>query len=548
MKDFKVLQLLDKFQWWFEKIGVDYHIMRRILQIKLIMDGRRVPTIIGNSAKKKTHEVKDDNNFLKSLWIYAFIGLFTAFIVMVGKNFIFQMSLFFGMAMFMIMTTLISDFSSVLLDIRDKNVIFSKPINSKTLSMAKAIHILIYMTFITFSFSGPALMGSLIKFGPLFFIVFLFEIILMDLFIVVLTALLYLLILKFFDGEKLKDIINYVQIGLTITITIGYQFIGRLFSFTELNAVFVPKWWQYLIVPMWFGAPFQVIMNGDHNIAFIMFSLLALIVPIISIIAYIKLIPSFERNLQKLNDNSAPVVKKDSNNFMKKALNIICPSSEERIFYRFTTNMLKNERDFKLKVYPSLGFAMVFPFIFMFNSLRYDGFQGIASSKMYLNIYFCAIFIPTIVIMMKFSGKYKGSWIYKVVPMKNGAPIFKGTMKAFIVKLIVPLFVVQGLIFTLIFGLRLIPDLIVVFLTILLYMVLCFKVLKKTLPFSQPFEAAQQGDGLVVIPLMILIGVFAAIHYGSTLIPTGKYIYMLVLIIANAIVWKKAFNISLESF
>lgn len=41
---------------------------------------------------------------------------------------------------------------------------------------------------------------------------------------IVITALIYLFILRFFNGEKVKDIINFVQIALTIVMTIGYQF------------------------------------------------------------------------------------------------------------------------------------------------------------------------------------------------------------------------------------------------------------------------------------------------------------------------------------
>ncbi|MGY0373707.1 hypothetical protein [Clostridium sp. JNZ J1-5] len=546
MKDFKALRFLDRFRSFFEKLGVDYHIMRKILQVKLIMDGRRVPTIISDSSKKKNNkENKDENNFMKSLWFYGLLGIIMIPFVIMGKNYIFQMSLAFGILMFMVMTSLISDFSSVLLDIRDKNIIFSKPVDNKTLSMAKIIHVLIYMLSITIAISGPALIASLVKRGVLFFIVFLLEIILMDLFIVVLTALLYLLILKFFDGEKLKDIINYVQISLSIVITVGYQLLGRLFNLVDLNIVFSPKWWQYFIVPIWFGAPFELILKGNKSIYFIVFSILAVLVPILSIVIYVKLIPTFERNLQKLNNNSEKV-KKENKRFFHGISNVVCSSKEERVFFKFASDMVKNERDFKLKVYPSLGFALIFPFIFIFNELRDRGLDSIGASKMYLNIYFCALLLPTVVMMMKYSGKYKGAWIYKTAPVKNITSIFKGTLKAFIIRLLLPIYIIESIIFTALFGVRIFPDLIVVFLNILFFIVICFKFLKKALPFSESYEAAQQSEGLVIIPLMILLGALAGIHYLATLFVYGIYLYMVIMVIANVTIWRKAFNISWE--
>ncbi|AKA68358.1 hypothetical protein [Clostridium scatologenes] len=542
MKDFKVLKFLDRFEGFFEKIGVDYCIMRKILQVKFIMDGRRVPTAIGNSSKKKS---KDENNFIKSLWVYGLIGIIIIPLVCFGKNFMFQMSFVFGILMFMIMTSLISDFSSVLLDIRDKNIIGSKPVNSKTLSMAKTIHVLIYMFFITIFISGLALITSLITNGILFFIIFLFEIILMDLFIVVITALLYLFILKFFDGEKLKDMINYIQIILSITIAVGYQLIGRLFNFVNLNVIFTPKWWQYFIVPMWFGAPFEMLLHRNYNIYFIIFSVLVIVVPMISIIVYIKLIPVFERNLQKLNDNSKKA-KGENKKFLNILSKIVCTNKQERIFFRFASDMMKNEREFKLKVYPSLGFSLIFPFIFMLNDLKYKGWSGIASSKMYLNIYFCAILLPTAVMMIKYSGKYKGAWIYKIIPNKDVSSIFKGTLKAFIVRLLLPVYSIEAVIFMAIFGVKIFPDLILVFLNIMLFTVMCFKVTKKALPFSEEFGVSQGSEGLIVIPLMIILGVLALIHYNYTSVHYGVYVFSVIMLVVNIVLWKKAFNIDLE--
>ncbi|HEY5582867.1 MAG TPA: hypothetical protein VIK78_00015 [Ruminiclostridium sp.] len=543
MKDFIVLKFLDRFKRIFEKLGVDYAVMRRILQVKLIMDSRRVPTIMKNSSSKNTGMEDKKSSFNMSLLMYGLIGLMLVSLVLIGSNFIYQMSFVFGILIFMLMTSLISDFSSVLLDIRDKNIIFSKPVKSITLSMAKAIHILIYMFTITFSLTGIALIASLVKYGIIFFIMFLAEIILVDLFIVVLTALLYLFILRFFDGEKLKDIINYVQIILSITIAIGYQLLARLFSFVNLNMVFTPKWWQYFIVPLWFGAPFELIIHRNYKFTFLLLSILGVIVPIISIVVYLKLIPFFEENLQKLNNNSEQ--KKENKRFVNVISSIVCRTKSENAFFRFSCAMMKSEREFKLKVYPSLGFSLIFPFIFLFSDITGKGFTGIASSKMYLTIYFCALMLPTVIMMMKYSGNYKGAWIYKVAPIKDTSDIYKGVFKAFIVKLVAPVFTLESLIFIVIFGIRIVPDLILVFLNMTLYIVICFRAFRKALPFSEAFGTAQQSEGLIIIPIMFLLGGLALLHFIATLFTFGVLIYIIIALLVNAVAWKKAFNIIL---
>ena len=66
-------------------------------------------------------------------------------------------------------------------------------------------------------------------------------------------------------------------------------------------------------------------------------------------------------------------------------------SHEERVFYRFAKLMLTNERDFKLRVYPALGFSIVIPFIFIMtglDGLNRESFASIRDGNSYLTIYF----------------------------------------------------------------------------------------------------------------------------------------------------------------
>ncbi|MCF6466055.1 hypothetical protein [Clostridium sp. Cult2] len=543
MKDFRILKVLDRFKGLFERLGIDYYIMRRILQVKLTLDGRRTPTTMINSSKKKKDE---DNSFIKSLWIYILLGIIFIPLVIAGENYLFQMSLVFGIIMFMMVITLISDFSSVLLDLKDKDIILSKPIDGRTLSAAKTIHIMIYMFFITFSFIGPGLIAGLVKHGFLFFIIFFIEIIFMDLFIVVLTALLYLLILKIFDGEKLKDIINYFQIALTITVTIGYQLVGRLFNINVfLNQEFTPKPWHYIIPPIWFGGPFELILKKNLDSYIIIFSTLAFIIPIISMIIYNKLTPTFEHNLQKLNDSSG-TSKPRNKGFNKMLSELVCRTKEEATFFRFATNMMKKERNFKLRVYPSLGFSLIFPFIFLLAGLKEAGLEGITSSKAYFSIYFIGFLVPNIVSTIGFSGNYKGAWVYKIAPFNETKTIFKGTIKASLISLILPLYIFISTIYMIIFRGKIFIDLVVLLLALLLFIIICFNLTTKRLPFSEPFEEVNKGEGIMAIFYVLILGLLAGAHYIATMFKYGMLIYILALILINIFAWRKGFNVELE--
>lgn len=474
-------------------------------------------------------------------WIYLLLGLMLILFVVQDGNYMYSMSINFGILMFMISTTLISDFSSVMLDLRDKNILFSKPVDRRTLNMAKSLHIFIYLLILTLTITGPSLIVSLFKQGPAFFFIYAAGIILMDFLILVFTALVYLLILRIFDGEKLKDLINYVQIILSIGIAVGYQLIGRLFNFADLTLTYEPAWWQYLIAPVWFASPFELLLGGNRSAGLVVMAVMVLVLPVLLLAVYIRLMPLFERSLQKLAEGNAGG--KDSGRLARRLSGLVCGSREEKLFFRFTWSMMRNERDFKLKVYPTFGLSMVLPFIFIFNILwSGGGLEDFRSSNGFLFIYFCALLMMTAVQMLRYSTSYKAAWIYKAVPLPGMSPVYSGMLKALILRLLLPLFIIESGIFLWLFGTRLFPHLLAVLPALLLYSVICLRLLPQSLPFSEPYSASRQKEftGISFIQMFILMG-FAGLHYVVSLIPYGIYIYVPVLVTVNWVVWHNSF-------
>lgn len=539
MRDIRILKVLDTFQSVFRKLNIDYTVMRKILELKLTMDQRRVPTILSQNTKKK-----EGNQFLKSLWIYVLYGLTLVPFVFLGDNYLFQISIITGISMFILSTSMISDFSSVLLDVRDKVILNTKPVNNRTINAAKFLHIAIYLTLLTGAFIAiPAIVFLFTK-GFIYFLLFLIEIILIDLLILAFTALIYMVVLRFFDGEKLKDIINYAQILLAVAVVIGYQIIIRLFDFVDFEYVYDFSWWHVLLPPVWFGAPFELVLNQNYSSEIILLSLFALLGPIVSIFLYYVLMPSFERNLQKLMEESSTKGKKKwtLNDLIEK---FICSSREERIFYRFSSIMISRERDFKLKVYPSVGMSLVFPIIFLFNNLSSQTLEELGQGRSFLTIYFSNIIVGTVVYMLQFSAKYKGAWIFQTTPIQKHAIVYSATLKAVFVKLYLPIVLVLAVLYIWVFSFRILPDLAVVVVSALLQLLISYKMFNNgKYPFTEPIETAQQGGGPAgkIFVLMLIVGVFTILHLIVTFLPFAIYGYLVVLIVLTAIFWKMIFK------
>lgn len=539
MSDYRLLRFLDLFKGIFERFYIDYRSMRKILQLKLTLDSRRTSTVLQDT---NTKDRKDKNNFFRSLGIYFLFGFIMVPLVLFGDNYLFQMTLVFSIFIFFMITSLISDFSSVLLDIRDKEILLARPIDSRTLNTAKVLHIFYYVFMITMAFMGPVLISILIRRKFLFFILLFFITLLIDLFLIVFTGLIYSLILRLFDGEKLKDIINYVQIGLTISITIGYQFIGRLFNIIDMeNIEFGRQWWAYLLPPVWFAAPFQLIFQASREGNIVIYSLIALIIPILSIILYIKLIPIFEANLQKLREVDRGKSKKIRiTDFLA---NLLCRNKEEETFYKFANNIIKNEREFKLKVYPSLGMGFILPLIIPLTFTNDNSLLELRNSKMYFALYLTFFAIAAMPEFLKYSGDYKGAWIYKIMPIKDVKNIYKGTIKSAFISLFTPLFILVSLIFLFIFKVRIIPHIMITYLNMLLAVIIIFRLGRVELPFSLDFKIGARAGLRQMFLSIIVITVLFSLHFLSERINYGLYIYLLIGILGNKLIWNYIFKL-----
>lgn len=545
MKEHIVLRTLDKIKSLYTSMGVDYEKMRLILKYKLTMDNRRTSTVL-NANNANNAEKKEKNNFRMSLFMYAFFGLFIGIITFIPMNIMYVYTMLFSIFMFLVLTIFISDFSTVLLDVRDSNLIRITGVDSKTLNAAKITHIVYYVFMVSMALGWLATIGSFRK-GILIGILFLLSIMIIDVFMIVVTALVYYSILKYFNGEKIKDIINFVQIILTVTMIVGYQLIPRLFQFTNLDVSYSEKIWNILVPPMWFAAPIYALDYEILTGTLLALIFMAIIIPLTAIMLYTNKSKQFENYLSKLNANDGEE-KKKRKGIVYKLGHLFCRSSEEKAVYDFSSSLIKNERDFKLRVYPNLGFLFIFPFLFMLITIDSHSMgtfaewkNNIANSNSYLYIYFFILMFGNILSLVQFSTNYKAAWIYISAPIKNKNNIYKGCYKAVFANLILPLFIVQSIAFIWLFGLKIILDLIVVIEFAILVIPIQHLFSNFKLPFSVKVNVTDSSQGLLVMFISFVIaGAGAFIHFTINKNIFAIIIYILVLTILNIVMWNKA--------
>lgn len=534
MNNTLTLKILDRFSGLFKVLGADYEKLRLVLGFKLMMDKRRVPTIMQDSRQKENTLLTP---FVKSLLLYAFYGLFLIPFLIMGDAYLFQLSIVFTIVMFILMTSMIADFSSVLLDVRDKVILDTKPIDSKTLSVAKFTHIVIYMTQLTGALLLIPLIVSIVIQGVAFALILIISLIFVSILCIVLTAIFYILVLKFFDGEKLRNMINSIQIVLTVGIVVGYQLIARSFEMIDMTLAFEWQWWHLLLPPMWYSAIFELILLQNTSLAMILSALIAIFIPLLALWLYFKLMPTFERNLQKLM-SATHTRKQKKSKLMNGLSKWLCRDQKEQAAFHFALTMLRKEREFKLKVYPVLGLSLVFPFIMIFTLGSQE--TEIDFHFSYLYAYFSVLMIPTVVYMLKYSSKAKGAWLYHVVPIEDAKTFYRATLKASLVQLFMPIILVQSLVFIYLAGPIMLLHGTIIFLIGCLFTAICYLLVNKgQYPFSEPFSFVESASTALMFVSMLIVVIFGLIHFLVNLVPIGLIIYAVVLMVCNYLVWRK---------
>lgn len=540
MEDFFSLKILDLFRPLFEAFGVEYEKMRLIVSMKLTLDKRK-----NNSSENK-------NSLMQSVILYLVIGLVASRIIVMPIDIMTKMTVLFALIFVMLLTCFITDFSSVILDTYDRHIIGITDVKDITLNMAKIVHIIIYISIISLSISTFSILMILMAYNIGFCLLFILCMILMDFLLIMMTSVIYYLLIKIFKGEKLKDVLNLFQIFMIFVFSIMYYFITSSLSDIQINYTFSINAYDLFIPFMWFASLFCVIFYGKIQTLYIIMAILGIIVPILSILIYIKLTPAFERNLDKLEQVSYN--EKDSKSkksFASKLANKICKNNEEKSFFEFIYTNLSRDREFKTRVYPTLASGIIMPLVLFF--VTYDRsisimeyLKSLSTTNNFLNIYLAVILLQNCILLLKYSKEYEASFIYDVLPISKKKNIYSAEFKVIIIKLFVPIFIIIGIPYLILFKAKFIVHLLIAFVSTIFISMGTFRVNDKSLPFSEDYAVtANTSNFLNIIKSIGFVGAAVLLHY--LIILKAPYIfsvaYLILLILIMKIIWNKVFDI-----
>jgi hypothetical protein len=124
-------------------MGVNTSQLNSILLTKLIIDDRR-PNTLHQTGRRKSKPVKGAT--LGTMLLSAVMGAFFLICFSIGKDYTTHLTVYFSMYIFLLASSLISDFTSVLIDVRDNYIILPKPVTDRTVLVGRLLHIIINLS------------------------------------------------------------------------------------------------------------------------------------------------------------------------------------------------------------------------------------------------------------------------------------------------------------------------------------------------------------------------------------------------------------------
>ena len=367
----------------YAKSGVNTAQLKSILNAKLLMDDRRPASIM--AARRKQKQPKEISKAtLANMLVSAVMGVFFLFCFFLNTVIIARLTFYFTYFMFMLVATLISDFTSVLIDVRDNYIILPKPINDRTVLMARLLHIFIHLCKLIVPMLLPGIIYIGINYGFIASLLLLVSGLLAVVFSIFIVNSVYIFILRITKPGKFKNIISFIQILFAIVVYSSFQLLPRMigqienFSFHFSNSnflIFLPTYW--------FAALWNVVYSFHGTPVEIIAAIFALILPFFSLWIVIRfLAPSFNKKLSLISNTGNDVTSVKASTLSIKKINrkttfaeaiakLITRRGAERMGFLFTWNIMARSRDFKMKVYPSIGYLIVYIFIMGFNAKNF---------------------------------------------------------------------------------------------------------------------------------------------------------------------------------
>jgi ABC-2 type transport system permease protein len=405
-----------------------------------------------------------------------------------------------------------------------------KPINDRTILMAKLLHIVVHLNRVVLPMSLPVVIFMGIDRGLWAAISLFILILLASLFAIFLVNAIYLLVLKLMSPEKFKSFIAWFQIGFVIFLYGGYQIFLRLTNrsdFREMSLVDnIPA---RFFPPYWFARAWEF-ANGDFGYTAALWLLLSLMTSIGSIWIVVRyLAPSFNRKLSMIQgsgSNDLPVAAvagakppaEAKSSLSGWLADLFTRSAVSRAAFLFTWRWTNRNRGFRMRVFPTIGYLAVWVVVMLLGKTGGGG-SGTAelmqsSYNFLLLLYFSSFITISAIQQVSKTDEFKAAWIFYSYPVEKPGAIILGGFSSILCKFFLPLALILSVTGIVWKGMGIIPNLVFGLSNQLAICAIILLMNKKAFPASQAAEMNERsGNFMRSLFLLMITGTIGLLHF-----------------------------------
>ena len=364
------LKVLDLFKPLFNGLKVNYEKLRAILKAKLIMENRRTSafsnSFSGQESNSKISQFFQNSNFFKRGYILFLIyGLILAGLCASIDDIKIRYTVLFAVGMFLFFAGIIVDFTEVLIDTRDRDILLYKPVGEKEINLARLISLIIYVVKLALIMFGPALLVTLVK-RPQEVSILLVEVVMLSVSLVMFEYIFYYVLFKIFKNLNIKSIITTVQVLIFVVLMIGFQIFGHIVDKEMAIKIFSSEAFKYLFIPMWFTGPFELLYGNFETINIIYTVLL-----IVFFIGFIAINTAISKDFEEILSKKNKVIINKKSSFLQRLTNkFFAKNDMERAGVNMVFWMKGSDEKLKFQLGSISLMIVVYPLIFLFAAFK----------------------------------------------------------------------------------------------------------------------------------------------------------------------------------
>lgn len=420
----------------YRRFGMDDAALLELLETKLLLDDRR-------RRREGSSGAMNQVGVALMLVFYAVLGIGLGAAAYEIDDPLLYLALVGSLTFLLLLFPLLADFSSILLDTSDIELLSPLPISDRTLVAVRVTHLLGYVAMFLLALGlGPLLLGTTATGGLLMPLMVLSSLLQAALLAVAGVVGFYLLALKTLDLSRFRDALVFVQGGTFVAFYVGMQLGPRMAMQSGLAdfAMAHPEL-AFLLPTTAPGALARWISGGggalDPWLCLSGFAVTLLAVSLASFLAK----GGFIARLALMESSGGRALRKAPRHGITGRLaGRLARGSLERAGWSFFVAQCTSDRQFKLRSIPNMT-VMVVPFVLMFVRGGVDELDAMRSMLAYFPYLFLLI-VPVTWDMARFAESWEGRWVFDELGERERAELTRGAMKAAIVRyLAVPLLV-----------------------------------------------------------------------------------------------------------